>query len=78
METKNECNHDENCKKPFYKSRNFLIGVMLIVVAATGGTVDYTGVLGERIIFTGGEVEEVHTQDEAIESLEEAEEKVSK
>ncbi len=52
---KNECNHDENCKKPFYKSRNFLIGIMLVVVAVTGGTVDYTGVLGDRIIFSSGE-----------------------
>ncbi len=58
---KNNCTNGE-CKQPFYKSRNFIVAIMLIVTAVTGGTIDYTGVLGERIIFTGGQ-----TIDEPIE-----------
>ncbi len=62
-----ENKHD--CKQPFYKSRNFIVAIMLIVTAITGGTIDYTGVLGERIIFTGGQTVDEPIEPAGIENL---------
>ncbi len=68
MENNHKCSSGENCKQPLYKSKNFIIAIILIVVA-TGGTINYTGVLGDRIIFTIGKKADTPTQVEPVNQI---------